>query len=298
MLVVDDSDAVRELLVRELSKPPLAARVVEAKDGADGLRRVFDEGPFDCVICDILMPTLDGMSFLKQLRVRYSRLEVPVVFLTVRETTQDKVVGFRAGASDFLVKPIETEELVARVETQVHLARMYRQTSQLTERLRVLVDTDPLTGLGNRRAFMRRLHEEFGRAERAKKSMGLLMIDVDKFKSVNDQHGHQTGDAVLVAVADALASSGRKYDMVARIGGEEFAVILPEVTADTVFTVGERMRAAVEAVKTDVDAVTISVGIGLGPTGDKDYAEAVFRRADENLFEAKRKGRNLVWPQS
>jgi diguanylate cyclase (GGDEF)-like protein len=175
---------------------------------------------------------------------------------------------------------------------------MHRQTRALTDRLRVLVETDPLTGVGNRRQFMKRLGAEFGRAERAQRPLGLLVVDIDRFKAVNDSYGHQVGDAVLVAVARILVTAGRKYDTIARIGGEEFAIILPEVDTTRAIAVAERMRKRVEeaAGTPALASVTISIGVAHGPLSDKDDAEALMRRADENLYAAKAAGRNRVHP--
>lgn len=295
VLIVDDSPAIREVVRRVLEKSSMHCIVTEATNGVDALRQALS-APFDCVLCDILMPELDGMSFLKQLRAKTNRLELPVVFLTVRESVRDKVAGFRAGASDFLVKPVEPDELIARVETQVRLSRVHKKARALADRLKVLVETDPLTGVGNRRQFMKRLAAEFGRAERNRHHFGLLMVDVDHFKNVNDTRGHQTGDLVLTAIARLLTQSARKYDTVCRVGGEEFAVLLPEVAKEGVLVVAERVRRAIEEARAPdgMELVTVSVGVAMGPKGEGDHAEAVLKRADTELYRAKDAGRNRI----
>jgi two-component system cell cycle response regulator len=295
VLIVDDSPAIREMIRHVLAKSHLEANIVEATNGVDALRQVLT-GHFDCVVCDILMPELDGMSFLKQLRARQNRLEMPVIFLTVRETLRDKVAGFRAGASDFLVKPVEPDELIARVDTQVRLSRAHQRARALTDRLKVLVETDPLTGVGNRRQFMKRLSAEYGRAERNGHRFAVLIADLDHFKRVNDTRGHQVGDVVLTQVAKTLVDCARRYDSVCRLGGEEFAILLPECEREGAMTVAERVRSSLEAavVPDGMDLVTVSIGVATGPFGDGDHAEAVLKRADDRLYEAKNAGRNRV----
>ncbi len=295
VLVVDDSPTIRQLVREVLEGQPLEAEVIEATDGAAALKVALEEH-IDCVVCDVKMPRLDGMSFLKQLRQRFTRFECPLIFLTVVESTRDKVAGFSAGASDFLVKPIEPEEIVARVETHVQLARMHRSQRALTERLKVMVDTDSLTGVASRRLFMRNLRSEFGRAERRHHRLGLLIIDVDRFKQINDERGHQEGDRVLRGIAQTLAECARQYDTVARLGGEEFGVLLPEIERESARQVAERMRKAVEE-DASLDA-TISIGVAFGPAPGKDHAEALFKRADDELYAAKEAGRNRVMPLS
>jgi len=201
--VVDDSPAVRSAIEKVLTTGPMHAEVATAVDGSEALKRALSE-EFDCVICDLKMPVMDGMTFLRMLRGQKSRLELPVLFLTVKEGLAAKVEGFRNGASDFIVKPCDTEELLVRVETHVTLKRMYERAEQLKARLKVLVDTDPLTGLKNRRAFMRHMRVECARSRRLKRPMALMMLDVDHFKEINDRLGHPGGDAVLTEIAERL----------------------------------------------------------------------------------------------
>jgi len=295
ILVVDDSSSVRSL-VRGLLHKSMGADITEAADGRAALKASL-EAEFDCIVCDLNMPVMDGMTFLRVLRSHFSRLELPLLFLTVREDTAQKVRGFKQGASDFLVKPFQSEELLARVETQVSLARMHRESRVLAEKLQILVDTDPLTGIGNRRSFISKLRAEFGRSLRLGHQCALIMIDVDHFKSVNDRFGHPTGDDVLQAVSGVLARGAREYDIVGRIGGEEFAVLLPEVGVADAAKVAERIRAAVEAEPVEpatLGGVTISLGVSVGPIDASDSEDALFKRADELLYKAKHEGRNRV----
>ncbi|MCP4502161.1 MAG: diguanylate cyclase [Deltaproteobacteria bacterium] len=295
ILLVDDSISVRNL-VRGLLVKSMDANIVEAEDGRAALK-ICLEAEFDCIICDMNMPIMDGMTFLRLLRSHFSRLELPLLFLTVREDTAQKVRGFKSGASDFLAKPFQSEELLARVETQVSLARMHREGRVLTEKLQILVDTDPLTGIGNRRSFVGKMRAEFGRSLRMGHQCALLMIDVDHFKNVNDRFGHPVGDDVLQGLANILTKQAREYDCIGRIGGEEFAVLLPEVSSIDAVNVAGRIRAAVEEARLgpeELGGVTISVGVAIGPLSSVDSEDGLFKRADKLLYDAKNTGRNKV----
>ncbi len=289
ILILDDSDMVRSFLRSMMSAEPLCARVVEAENGAEGLERIHEED-FDCVISDLDMPVMDGMEFLRAVRRRYNRIELPVLLLTSANGLSQKVEGFRAGASDYIIKSGAAEELLARVETHVNLKRLHR-------RLRRLAYTDELTGLGNRRWFIERIEAELNRARRKEWQLSLLILDVDHFKSINDEHGHLVGDAVLAQLAQVVRTGSRGYDAIARVGGEEFAVLLPGVAAAKARSVAERMRHAVEMAAIGgmaPRAVTISIGAATGPSGARETWSSLFRRADHCLYQAKDSGRNRV----
>lgn len=289
ILVVDDSEIVRGFLRVHLSQPPLEAVVVEAADGALAIHRALEE-EFDCVLCDLTMPVMDGLAFLKALRQHRSKAQLPVVLLTGSEDVDCKVEAFRAGASDFIVKSCEPIELVARVETQLSLAQMYRVLQHEAER-------DPLTAVLNRRSFVTQCEREILRALRGVSNVSLLMLDVDFFKRINDTRGHPVGDAVLISLAQTLGARMRSYDSLGRMGGEEFAVLLPGVALPLAAKIAERLREAVVATGLGPYApgeVTISIGAAEAPIGLDDSVAALVRRADENLYEAKHGGRNRV----
>ncbi|MEJ7732110.1 MAG: diguanylate cyclase [Polyangiaceae bacterium] len=289
ILVVDDVASVRQLLHDQLTAPPLSAEVTTADDGARGLRLAL-EREFDCVLCDLTMPRIDGIAFLRVIRAQRSRLELPVLLVTAEDAVADKVSAFRCGASDFVTKPFSSAELIARVENQIALARMHRQLARVA-------DIDPLTSLWNRRKLMSSLRTELTRSVRTSRSVSLLVLDVDHFKLVNDRHGHPVGDAVLVDLARLLGRDRRAYDGLGRLGGEEFAVVLPDVAAQAAAGVAERIRALVESASLGglgAGAVTISIGVAEAPYGSGDSVEALYKRADQELYAAKESGRNRV----
>jgi diguanylate cyclase (GGDEF)-like protein len=289
VLVVDDNAAVRQRLREQLAQRPLAAQVSEADDGAIGLRMAL-EGEFDCVLCDLAMPRIDGIAFLRVLRAQRSRLELPVLLLTGADAVADKVLAFRCGASDFVTKPFEMAELAARVETQVVLARMHRQLARVA-------DVDGLTHVWNRRKLMSSLKTEVSRSQRTRRQVSLVLLDVDHFKAVNDRWGHPVGDAVLTDLARLLAHDRRAYDGLGRMGGEEFAVLLPDVGLSDALKVAERIRGLVQQASLGGlprGSVTVSLGVESAPAGVEDCAEALYKRADRQLYLAKGLGRNRV----
>lgn len=289
ILLVDDSEMTRAVLRSLMEEPPLRARVVEACDGADGMQQI-EKHDFDCVISDLDMPVMDGMEFLKAVRLRYSRVELPFLLLTSNTGLEKKVDGFRAGASDYVVKAGESAELLVRVETHVSLRRMHRELERLAY-------TDALTGFGNRRWFTEQIEAELSRAKRNKRILSLFVLDVDHFKSINDRYGHPVGDAVLAQLAQVVRTGARGYDAIARVGGEEFAVLLPEVPPEHSTAVAERLRLAIEMAAIggmEPSQVTVSIGVAVGPISDDDSWTKLFKRADHGLYEAKRQGRNRV----
>ncbi|MEW5848803.1 MAG: diguanylate cyclase [Myxococcota bacterium] len=280
ILLVDDSAFMRALL-REQVQQALDAEVLTASSGEEALPHALT-GELDCVVCDVNMPGMDGVAFVKAVREHLGRLELPILLVTAADSKEDRVRGLRAGASDFLSKPVEPEELAARVETNVELARLHREVTRMAY-------TDALTGLVNRRRFLTRLDEQSGNA------YGVLMLDIDHFKSINDSCGHAVGDAVLAGVAGVLQDCVPPHHLVGRLGGEEFAVLLPGLDLPAASDVAERMRAGVSGNALGGmprGKVTVSVGVAVALQGETPAR--VLQRADDLLYRAKSLGRNQV----
>lgn len=298
VLIIDDSEAVRRRLQQTLETHHVFDHYVAAGDGLDGYRKLRQQ-PVDLVLCDLDMPGFDGFKFLRMLTGDASVQQIPVILLTGHEDVDSKVKGLSAGASDYLTKPFHDAELIARVNVHLNLKRLRDELGEKNRELETLARVDALTGAKNRRCLMEVLQSEFDRCRRYERPFSLLMFDLDHFKQINDQHGHQTGDEVLVAVAKALASALRSNDTVGRYGGEEFAVVLPETSREAAVAVAERCRSLVEALRiplvdgTDL-RVTTSVGLASVPdAGIADLSDLV-RIADGALYEAKRGGRNRL----
>jgi two-component system cell cycle response regulator len=293
VLVVDDSATVRSTLRHHLSGHGYS--VVEAEDGAEALDRIRDTRP-DTVLLDVEMPGLDGRDVLEAMRADGALADIPVVFLTAQADATDIAAGLEAGAHDFLRKPFDVIELVARVSAAVRVKQLQDELRRRYDDLNAQSRLDPLTGVFNRGHLEEHLHELCSASRRHRFPVSVLMIDLDHFKLVNDSHGHPTGDEVLRHAAAAMRTCLRGEDAPGRWGGEEFMLVLPYADRSGAMAVAERVRAAIAAVSVPVGhgpavAVTASVGVCSEVGAD---ADELVRRADAALYEAKAAGRNRV----
>ncbi|HEX2699729.1 MAG TPA: diguanylate cyclase [Acidimicrobiales bacterium] len=292
ILVADDSLVMRALLRRQLEEHGLV--VVEAVDGEDAVRMCRDWSP-DIILLDVEMPKLDGHGVLVQLQSDPVLADIPVVFLTARTTTDDVVEGLRLGAHDYLRKPFAPAELLARVNAALRVKALQDQLRQRNAELDLMSRTDALTGLPNRRHMQDHLKAVASSACDESTPFGLLIVDIDHFKLVNDTLGHASGDVVLRAIADRLAGACPSNVVAGRWGGEEFVVVAPGTDLTGAVGLGERLREAVAADQVSLGAgpeasITVSVGAAAGVAD----GESLLRVADAALFRAKRSGRNRV----
>jgi two-component system, cell cycle response regulator len=297
LLVIDDSTAVREEVIRTLSDVGLFDDYKEARDGLEGFKTLI-ESKADLVICDVEMPRMDGFKFLQLVESRPELLGVPIIMLTGKMDFDSKIRGLEQGASDYLTKPVDPAELVARVKVQLKIKSLQDELKKANELLKRLTNIDHLTNLFNRRYLTEILDGEFFRARRNNDCLSLIIVDIDYFKKVNDTYGHQNGDLVLAAVASLAQRQLRAYDSAARYGGEEFVLVIPGTPLAGGVMVAERLRQAVlelsfPAPMEDL-AVTISAGVASYPSPHVDSVDSLFRRADEALYRAKQNGRNRV----
>ncbi|MFN7989583.1 MAG: diguanylate cyclase [Thermoanaerobaculia bacterium] len=295
VLVVDDDPFSRRLLEQVLLSAGYAVEV--AGDGQEALGKVRAQRP-DVVVTDWQMPVMDGLTLCRILKGTEETRFTHVIMLSARGETESKVAGLETGADDYLVKPVEPVELAARVRVGLRLQRALFDLAAKNEILEKLALTDPLTGLANRRAFQEALEAEVSRVARHGRPASLLYVDLDHFKRVNDTHGHAVGDEILEGFAQVLKRACRKGDLGARIGGEEFGVILPTTGGLPAALVAERIRRATEARplgRTVAVPLTVSVGVASteDPPGPPDAAD-LLRRADAALYRAKAEGRNRV----
>jgi two-component system, cell cycle response regulator len=300
VLIVDDSEAVREKTRAALALLPICDNVLEADNGLRGLK-LLAQHKVDLVLCDVVMPELDGFKFLQLMKAKPEYRDVPVIMLTGEEGTDKKVKGLEQGASDYITKPFEAPELLARVKVQLKMKSLQDELREKNAQLERLASTDALTKIHNRRYFMEMYDLEWAKCERFHHDMGLIIIDVDKFKSVNDTWGHPEGDRVLVEIAQVLSRSLRKVDLIARYGGEEFAVLLPSTDLKGTKLVAEKLRSEVEknitvgAGSEKQRQVTISLGVAHAPTTPGvNSADDFIQRADEALYRSKERGRNRI----
>jgi len=298
VLVVEDSKTTRQLIIRTLREAKLADQIFEAENGLVALK-VLTKKNIDLILCDMIMPQMDGFKFLMALQGHESSREIPVLFMSVKGEINQRVKALELGAWDFLTKPFEAVELIAR--TKVFL-RIKSLQDRLKNRIRVLEKlsiVDNLTGLYNKKYLFELLRREFQRSERHGMVISCLMMDVDHFKEVNDSYGHQIGDQVLKEIGAVLTEVVRGYDFAARYGGDEFTVVLPQQkTSNGTKSVAERIRNAVEghvflAIKGGIK-VTVSIGAATFPGKGINNHEDLVNLADQSLYDAKKKGRNCV----
>jgi len=298
ILIIDDSETVRAQIVRELQSASLCDRIYQAGDGIEAFKLLMGT-PVDLILCDLEMPRIDGFKLLGMIAGNEKLREIPVIMLTGRGDRELKVKLLSHGASDYITKPFDTGELIARVKVHLKIKNLQDELKKSNNRLKQLSDTDPLTLIYNRRYMMTTLEKEMRRAERKGTHLSLVLIDIDHFKHVNDKYGHQGGDQVLVSLA-ALSQSGlRSYDFAARYGGEEFVLILPETAHEDALMIADRLRTQIQShtypgtLKGLI--TTASMGVATYPTDFITSVSDLIREADEAMYRAKAAGRNRVF---
>lgn len=319
ILIVDDESINVQIAARLLQKEGLL--VSYALNAAQALQRI-EAVQFDLFLVDIMMPEIDGISLCRSIQQMPDQRDVPLLFLTALDKQGTIVEAFQAGAVDYIVKPFYGPELVQRVlahlrirDLQKRLESQMNETSlqmlrsvqaedelrksqiELSEANRVLANwahRDPLTGLWNRRKAWELMLYEADRSDRNKWSTGLIMIDLDHFKIVNDTHGHSIGDEILKQVSALILDSVRGQDTVIRWGGEEFLVILPETVSKGALTVAEKLRAIAEDTVWRESSVLVTFSLGVSIRHAGQSWDSAIKEADDALYLAKETGRNRV----
>lgn len=292
VLVVDDSTAIRRILRRALEGA--GYQVDEAADGREGVAACREVDP-DLVLLDVDMPVMDGMAALAAMRADPALCSIPVLFLTARTGGTDVALGLDLGAQDYLRKPCDPLELVARVASALRISEREQTLARQAREADEVSASDPLTGLGNRR-FLQAQTDELASRAGPDAVAGVVFVDVDHFKMINDEHGHPVGDFVLRILARRLKAALTADATLVRWGGEEFLALVPGLSGAESARLGERLRTSVAATPFSVSAgqvlpVTVSVGCASGRVVD---FESLIKAADDALYEAKRSGRNRV----
>ncbi len=303
ILVVEDDPISRMLLEKTLSKS--GYEVVSAKDGREALA-LFKGRFFPIVITDWMMPEMDGLALCRSLRETISEGYVFIFILTARDSRDDMIAGLEAGADDYLTKPFDRMELFARLKTAVRVLELEKSLKEANEAIRLLSITDPLTGCYNRAYMDAHLPREIQRAVRYGHPISLIMMDIDHFKEVNDQYGHQAGDNVLKRIVETIRESIRSgVDWIARYGGEEFVVVFPETDVHAAEQLGDRLRWRISNEAIPFEGKDIQITASFGVTGFSSSRsvklmshEAMIHLADKLLYQAKENGRNQVMSAS
>jgi len=296
VLVAEDDPIFRHVLETWLTKWNYT--VISVDNGQDAWRVLQQADSPEMAIVDWMMPQMDGPEVCRRLRDADPRPYRYVLLLTARDDKQDVVAGLDAGADDYLTKPFNVEELRARLRAGERILHLQEALLRAQKALQFEASHDTLTGLWSRSAILERLRGEMQRYYRGGPGLGIMMLDLDHFKAINDSHGHMVGDEVLRELARRLTEAVRSYDSVGRFGGEEFLVVVPGCSAVDLAASAERVRIAVASrpVGTASGSIPIALSIGVASTesvATHDY-ETLVRVADEALYLAKAKGRNRV----
>jgi diguanylate cyclase (GGDEF)-like protein len=289
ILIVDDENMNLKVLTHILG---LEYTIYTSNNGINAIEKAKEYMP-DLILLDILMPDMDGYVTLSELKKIKEVQKIPVVFITGLNSDEDEEKGLSLDAADYITKPFSAMIVKLRVRNQIQIVNQMRTI----ERLSMI---DQLTNIPNRRSFDERLNMEWKQAIREQTPISILMIDVDKFKNVNDKYGHQQGDIVLQSIANTFSHSFRRPgDFAARWGGEEFVVLLPNTQFEGATEIAEKIRSDIENMLITGSgglnlSVTVSIGVNSLIPGQNDSVDAFLSSADNALYAAKDAGRNKV----
>ncbi len=295
MLVADDDQVARQYVATLLRRHGMTVEFAE--DGPRAVARARNLN-LDIVLLDIMMPGLDGLDCCRLIKGITQDSFLPVILLTAKSDTDSRVAGLRIGADDYVCKPFDERELLARVNNLVRLKRMHDHITDARARLEQLAVMDDLTGLYNYRYLHTRLNEEFKRAERYREPLACVMIDIDHFKRINDRYGHDAGDAVLRETSARIRRAVREIDVVTRYGGEEFLLVLPSTNFSGALAVADRVWRTVGGepflLPSTTERVSISLGVAVFPSRDIKSKDQLIKAADRALYQAKGDGRDRI----
>jgi len=296
ILVADDSGVSRHVICAFLRAS--GHDVISAKDGTEALEALRSDTGISLALVDWMMPGLDGIEVCRKLRAIPDRAYTYMISVTTRSEKQDIICALEAGFDDFLTKPVQPEELNARLLVGSRIIDLQQKLIQTCELSQFKATHDTLTGLWNRGAILEFLRAQLAMAARRSSNLALMMVDVDHFKKINDTYGHSVGDSVLIHVTRLMNSCIRASDWLGRYGGEEFLVIASESPSSDAIRVAERLRRAVADNPFTSGDLTISPTISIGIANShlivSPTAEALVRIADSALYRAKDKGRDRI----
>ncbi len=288
ILIVDDTSSNIDILVELLDEK---YDVIPALDGEFALEVANEDKP-DLILLDIMMPDMDGFEVCTRLKADENTKDIPVIFITANTDEESIENAYDIGGTDYVTKPFRPKELLSRVKKEL-------QIQDMVNKLKLLASTDPMTKLFNRRHFTDVSQSLLELAKRNESNISVVMIDIDKFKNINDTYGHKVGDDVIIALALLLQEHARKSDLISRWGGEEFIALLPHTDIKGAFAIAQRIREDVQnqSIKLDDNQelkFTISIGVSTIDNKLDKNMEASVKKADDALYRAKEGGRNQV----
>jgi len=287
ILIVDDTTSNLDILIELLQDYD----VIDATNGEDALE-IANEEKIDLILLDIMMPNMDGYEVCKRLKSNDATKDIPIIFITGKTDEESIEKAYELGGSDYVTKPFLPLELKARVKKELTIQDMMHD-------LKRLASTDPMTKLYNRGYFSNMSQHFLDLAKREKQNLSVIMLDIDKFKNVNDTYGHQIGDKVIIYLASELMQNQRKTDISCRYGGEEFVMLLQNTAKEVAVEVAQKIRKKIEAHSITLDSneelkFTVSLGVSDVDIENDINIEKALKRADDALYNAKESGRNRV----
>lgn len=296
VLVVDDSPVYRKLVEHILSAEPCYS-LLQAQDGKEALRLYTEHSP-SIIITDWMMPDLSGEELCRQIRANPSTPYTYIILMTSNTASANVVKGLQAGADDYVKKPFDDGEMRARVGVGRRIIELNREIAAKSRKLEEAAQTDPLTGLPNRRALEEWADKQLLGATRHNYHLWVVAADIDSFKTVNDTYGHEAGDAVLRAFADQLRERTRGSDICGRLGGDEFLWVMTHVNAEGIELTVNRIRERFAALSFPFAGKSVKVTTSFGAAGIQGKGvhdfRSLLRQADQMLYKAKGSGRNCV----
>ncbi len=256
----------------------------------------LDKENIQIAILDWMMPKLNGLELCRKIRVHKSEPYTYLILLTARAATEDIVKGLNAGADDYITKPVEPAELQARLSTGNRIIELENRNRRLQQKLEKMAREDSLTGFLNKRHIHERLEEELSRGLRDQMPVGAVLLDIDRFKHINDTYGHHIGDQVILEIATRIRHSIRRHDQVGRYGGDEILVLLWNANSDSLRAISQRLCICVSRQPIATDAGPLEVSVSVGGASSQDHwnisAKSLIKLSDQALYNAKNSGRN------
>ena len=300
ILVVDDNSTNLNILLRLLEDYD----VIAMSNGFDALA-VLKQEVVDLILLDVAMPEIDGYEVCQIIKAREEAKGIPIIFLCAQNDTIAAEKAYDVGAIDLIRRPVKPKELLAKVAIQLQLQTLIQDLQSSQEELKLLIATDPLTNLYNKKYFIDTAEVIFQLAKREQNKLAVIMLDIDDFKKTNDCCGHKAGDQMIKKLALKLQTMMRKSDILCRFGGEEFVVLLPGSDINGALTTAEKIRQAVAKLCFSCDhkiqsgndqeiTLTISAGVAQINLQQDDKIDSIILRADLALYEAKNSGKNTV----
>ncbi|OQX25650.1 MAG: hypothetical protein BWK80_14495 [Desulfobacteraceae bacterium IS3] len=300
ILIVDDNTKNLQVLAEILRS--MSYRVAMVKDGFRALNFVAKKAP-DLILTDIVMPEMDGFEVCRRLKSDENTKDIPLIFISALNNIPQKVKAFKLGGVDYITKPFQKEEVLARVRTHLELKHSreelklsYRKLQKAYHELELAARTDSLTKLSNRRDIIEKIEHEKRKNEESGKPFSLILSDIDNFKEFNDEYGHDCGDFILISVAELMRSEIRQQDSAARWGGEEFLILLPETDLKGGEIVAEAIRRDLSDRHYNYGSydLRISMTFGISSYSPSQSIDSCIRMADEALYRGKKAGKNCI----